>query len=199
MELAELKHMIFGSRIKGLCQLHRLGLYFTRDKQDAILRGDTSDSVVHRNFVDGVQMMGMYLCAPEETPAMVRLQARYAQRGWESLIRLSQTNREREKAQALVRISHSAVILGFSAGAQLYLSKACKIIEKAKLRFLPEYGLPAEFSEQVREEACVLSQAIYLENYYYLTMGGSAPLKTARIEREFRLDLQVRIVHYSFA
>ncbi|KAF9779634.1 hypothetical protein BJ322DRAFT_370748 [Thelephora terrestris] len=177
-------------RLEGLYQLHRLGLYFTREKQDAILRGDTSNSVVHSNLVEGIQVMGMYFCAPEQTPAMIRLQARYVQRAWESLIHLSQSNREREKAQALVRVAHSAAILGLSAGAQLYLAKACKIIEKAKLRFLPEYGIPVEFSEQVREDASVLSQAIYLENYFYLTMGAPAPVKTTRIEREFRLDLQ---------
>ena len=186
------KGLIFGSRLKALCELHRLGLYFTQEKQEAILRGDTSDSVVHCNFVDGAQVMGMYFSAPKQTPAMVRLQAIYVQRGWESLIHLSQTNQERDKAQALVRITHSAIILGFNAGAQLYFLKACNIIDKAKLRFLPEYGIPPEFTDQVREEASVLSGAIYLENYLYLMLSGPAPEKTARLEREFRLDLQVR-------
>ncbi|KAF9779631.1 hypothetical protein BJ322DRAFT_1168073 [Thelephora terrestris] len=181
---------VFGSRLKGLCQMHKLGLYFTQEKQAAILRGDTSNSVLHRNFVDSTQVMGMYLCAPKQTPYMVRLEASYVQRSWESLVELNQTNQERAKAQALVRVAHSAVILGFNAAAQLYFSKACKIIEKAKLQFLPEYGPPAEFSEEVREEASVLSQAIFLENYFYLTMGGPAPVKTAGIEKEFRLDLQ---------
>ena len=196
MGSGELK--VLDSRLKGLCQLSKLGLYFTQEKQEAILRGDTSNSVVHRNFVDGAQVMGMYFCAPEETPAMIRLQAIYVQRAWESLIHLSQTNGEREKAQALVRVAHSATILGFSTGAQLYLAKVCKIIEKVKLRFLPEYGLPAEFSEQVREEASVLSQAIYLENYFYLALGASAPVKTVRIEKEFRFDLQVTTIRRFF-
>ena len=190
---------MFGSRVRALCRLNKLGLYLTQEKREAILRGDPSNSVVNRYFVDGLQGMGMYLGeAPEQTPAMVRLQARYSQRAWESLIHLKQTNREREKAQALMLIAHSVTILGFNAGAQLYLMKAYKVIEIANLRFLPECELPAEFSEQVREEASVLSEAIYLENYFYLALGGSAPTKTVRIEREFRLDLQVKDIRDFF-
>ena len=69
-------------------------------------------------------------------------------------------------------------------------------LNKADLRFLPVYGRPAELSEQVREDAAVLSQAIYLENYFYLTLGGPAPAMGARIEKEFRLDLQVRTIQF---
>jgi hypothetical protein len=144
-------------------------------------------------------MMGMYLSAPEETPAMVLLQARYLQKAWESLIQLTQTNLEREKVQALVLVAHGFIILRLNATAQLYFLKACKIIEKEKHRFIPDSGLPIVSSEQVREDASVLSQAIYLENYLYLTLGGIAPAKTARIEKEFRFDLQVRAVCHFFA
>ena len=152
----------------------KLGVYFTQEKQEAILRGDTSNSVVHRNFMDAVQSMGMVLCGyPGESPTIIRLHARYA--------------------------PHTFVILGLSASSQVYFLKACKIIEKEKFRFIPEYGLPVAFSEQVREDACLLSQAIYLENFFYLAMGGSAPVKTARIEREFRCDLQVRTIRRIFA
>ncbi|KAF9783513.1 hypothetical protein BJ322DRAFT_158918 [Thelephora terrestris] len=177
-------------RLKALCQLNKLGLYFTPEKQEAILRGDTSDSVVHHFFVNAAHAMGMHFCAPAQTPAMVRLQARYIQMAWESIVSLNKTNQERDKAQALILVAHSFLILGTSAGAQLYLMKACKIIEKAKLQFLSESGLPVAFSEQVREEASVLSQAIFLENYIQLALDGLAPVKTARIEREFRSDLE---------
>ena len=125
---------------------------------------------------------------------MVRLQARYAQAAWESLVKVCETNKHRLKIQSLVLLVHAFVIMGFTAVAQLYLLKMCKIIEKGKLRYLPTYGRPAELSEQVREDASVLSQAIYLENFFYLTLGGSAPVLTARIEREFRMDLQVRTI-----
>ena len=191
--------MILGSRIRALCRLNRVGVHFTQEKQDAIFRGDTSNSVVNRFFVDVVQALGMHLCGPSEAPAMVRLQARHLQQTWESLIQLNQTNQERDKAQALVLVAHGFIIVRLNSTAQLYLWKACKIIEKAKLRFLPEYGPPAEFSDQVREETSILSQAIYLENYFYLALGGSAPVKTVGLEREFRFDLQVRIIRQPFA
>ena len=174
----------FGRCVRALCRLNKLGLYLTQEKQDAILRGDTSNSVVNRHFLDGLQAMGMHLCGtPEQMPVMIRLQVKYVQEAWESLIQLNQTNQERVKVQALVLVTHSATILGLNATTQLYLLKICKIIENEKFQFLTEYGLPAEFSEQVREEVSVLSQTIYLENYCYLALGGSPPVKTEDRER----------------
>ena len=185
--------MVFGSRIRSLCRLNKLGVYFTQEKQEAILRGATSNAVVNRHFIDALHVIGPHLGGtPEETPGMIQIQARYAQRSWESLIELNKTDREREKAQALVLLTHGFIILGLTAGAQLYLLKACKLIEKEKLRFLPECGSPPGLSDQVREDVSVLSQAIYLENYFYLTLGGAVPVKTSRIEKEFRFELQVR-------
>ncbi|KAF9779636.1 hypothetical protein BJ322DRAFT_369328 [Thelephora terrestris] len=181
-------------RLRGLCRMNKLGLYLTQEKQEAILRGDTSNSVVNYYFLDAIQAMGMVLSGiPDKTPAIVRLHARYAQRAWESLIQLKQTNQERVKVQALVVAVHCFVLTGLNVTGQLYLLKGCKIIDKANLRFLPAYEPPAEFSDQVREEVSALSQTIYLENYLYLALGGPAPLKTARIEREFRSDLRCSV------
>lgn len=126
--------------------------------------------------------------------AIVRLQARYAQMAWESLIVVLRSDHQRLKVQSLVLLVHAFVLMGFITGAQLYLFKACKIIEKANLQFLPSCGNPAEYSEQVREDASALSQAIYLENYFYVALGGPAPVMTARIEKEFRVELQVGTV-----
>ena len=185
--------MIFGSRLRALNHLSRLGLYFTTEKQDALIRGDISNAVVNRHFVYALQVFGVHACGtPEITPLMIHRQARYLQMTLESLVQLTRTNQERTKVQAFVSGIHAAILVGFKAVAQLYLLKACKLIEKAKLRFLPESGPPTELSEQVREDVSVLSQVIYLENYIFLTLGGSVPTRTARIEREFRLDLQVR-------
>lgn len=190
----ETKAWLF-SRLRSLCRLNTLGLYFRKEKQEALVRGDISDTVVNQYFLYGLQACGMYLCGiPDETPAIVLLQARYAQAAWETLIRVYETNDHKLKVQALVLLVHAFTIMGLTTGAQLYLLKACKIIDKANLRFLPVYGRPAEPSEQVREDATVLSQVIYLENYFHLTLGGSAPVMTARIEKEFRLELQVRTI-----
>ena len=172
-----------------------MGLYFTTAKQEAILRGDISNTVVDRHFVYGFQAIGVHFRGvPKATPAMIRLQARYLQLTLESLFRLNETKQERAKAQALMLAIHAAVITGFTALAQYYLVKACKIIEKANFQFLPEHGPPAELSEPVREELSTLCQAIYLENHFYLVLGGAGPVMTARIEREFRSELQVRAI-----
>lgn len=187
--------MIFGSRLRSLSRLSRLGLFFTWEKQEALFRGDISNAVVDQHFVYGLQVLGLHILGvPEDAPTLVRLQARYVQMVWESFFQLLKTNQERTKVQALVLAVHGAIIVGLTQVSQLNLLKACEIMEKAKLRFLPEYGPPPELSEQVREEVSVLSQVIYLENYLYLAFDGSAPVRTARIEREFRLDLQVRAI-----
>lgn len=168
-------------------------------KKEAILRGDTSNAVVNRHFLHAFQAVGTHLCGvPDEAPAMVRLQARYAQTGWESMIGVYRIGDRKLLAQAILLLTHVLVIMGFTLGAQLYLSKVCEVINKAKLQFLPVYGRPPELSDQVREDAAVLSQAIYLENYFYLTLGGPAPVMTARIEGEFLRDLQVRIIPLFF-
>ena len=185
---------ILGSRLRALRRLNTLGLYFTRDKQEALLHGDLSNAVVDRHFVYGLQVIGVHFYGvPEGTPAVLHMQARNIQMVWETLLLLNKTNQERTKAQALVLAVHAFIIVGFKAASQLYLLKACNIIEDATLRFLPESGPPPQLSDQVREAVSVLSQAIYLENYLYLTVGGPVPVKTARIEREFRSDLQVRV------
>jgi hypothetical protein len=181
------------SRLKALRQLNRLGLYFTIEKQEALYRGDISNTVVNRHFVYAMQVFGVHACgASGLTPSVARLQARYVQMVLETLVQLNRTNQERTRVQALVSGIHASILIGFKALAQLHLHRAHKIIEKANLRFLPEYGPPAKLSDQVREDISVLSQVIYLENYLYLMLGGSAPVRTAGIEREFMLDLEVR-------
>jgi hypothetical protein len=185
--------VISGSRLNALRQLARLGLYFTIEKQEALYRGDISNTVVNRHFVYALQAFGVHACgAPGLTPSVVLLQARYVQMILETLAQLNRTNQERTKVQALVSGIHGAILVGFKSIAQLYLLRAYKIIEKANLRFLPEYGPPAKLSDQVREDISVLSQIIYLDNYLYLMLDGSAPVRTVGIEREFQSDLEVR-------
>ena len=137
----------------------------------------------------------MHVCRiPDVSLATVRLQARYAQMAWESLITVLRSDHQRLKVQSLVLLVNAFVLAGFITGARLYLFNACEIIEKANLQFLPSCGNPPEYSEQVREDASVLSQAIYLENYFYVALGGPAPAATVRIEKEFRVELQVGMV-----
>ena len=178
--------------------MNKLGIYFGAEKREALLRGDISNTVVDRHFVYGFQTTGMYLCRDPVSPVMVRLQARYAQMTWESFIEIPKAGNQRLRAQGLLLFVHTLAVMGFTLGAQLYLPMICKIIDEANLRFLPVYGRPPKLSEQVREDAAVLSQAIYLENYFHLALGGPAPAMTAGIEGEFLQDLQVRIIQWVF-
>ena len=146
-------------------------------------------------FVYALQVLGMHLCEHlDYSPPMARLQARYAQRAWECLLEVYRGDNERLKAQGFIFFAYSRFFMGFNGITQFFLWKLCKIIDDANLRFLPVYGRAPELSDQVREDITVLSQTIYLGNYFYLTLGGSEPTMMARLEREFRLDLEVRII-----
>ena len=184
----------YGSRLRSLRQMNKLGVYFTTEKQDTLFHGDTSNTMVNWYFACCFQVIGTHLGeALDESPAMVRLLARYIQNSWESLIKIYRGDNQRLAAQALLFFLHSLIIMGFSTNVRFYLLKVCELIDAGNLRFLPVYGRPPELSEQVREDAVVLSQVIYLENYFYLALGGPAPVKTAKIEQEFRQEFQVRI------
>ena len=182
-------------RLGSLCRMNKLGVYFGSEKREALFRGDTSNTVVNRHFVYAFQAIGTHLFgAPEESSTMGRLLAIHGQKAWETFIEIHKTNDWRLSAKGLLLFVHFLIIMGWSSNAQLYLLKVCELINKGNFQFLPEYGRPPELSELVREDAAVLSQTIYLENYFYLVLDGSGPVKTAKIEREFRRDLQVREV-----
>lgn len=178
--------------MRTLCRLGKLGIHLTEEKQNAILKGDMSNKVVPRFYIYACGADGMNLCETlDESPPMIRNQAVLAQRGWESLIELQREGNQEAKAQSLLFLAFSCIILGFSSGSSFYLSKACRLINWANLQFIPTYGRAPALSDHVREKLAILSQAIYIENYLFLTWGMSHPELTARIEREFRGDLQV--------
>ena len=173
--------------------MNKLGVYFRPEKREALLRGDISNAVVNRHFVYGFQVTGMYLSkAPDDSPATVRLLVEHIENAWVSFFETHGIL----KVQGVVLLVHAFVIMGLQNMARSLLPKAFEIIGKADIRFFPAYGRPPELSEQAREDAAVLSQAIYLENYLYLTSGGPEPVMATRIEREFRLDLQVRTIQF---
>jgi len=176
--------------------MNKFGIYLGPEKQDALFRGDTSNTVVNRYILYGFQAVGTHFCkALDGSHATVRLLARYTQNAWEALIDVYRGDNHRLAARALLLFLHSLIVMGFRPVIWFYLPTLYELIDNGNLRFLPLYGRPPELSDRVREDAAVLSQAIYLENYLYLVLGGPAPVKTARIEREFRQDLQVRTIH----
>jgi len=56
--------------------MNKLGVYFGTEKQEALFRGDTSNTVVDRYFIYSCQAIGAHFCgAMDVSPGMVRLLA----------------------------------------------------------------------------------------------------------------------------
>ena len=171
---------------------NKLGIYLTREKQEALLKGDTTNTVIHSIFVYQACSYGMYFSQESVHPhAALRFQARYSQLAWEELAKMQKGNDDYLKAQAMLSISSCCIVFRWIDFARQYIQKACHAVNTASLQFIPKYGQPPEYSEQVRERSTVLSQVIYFENYLFLAYGGPEPNLTAKIEKEFWHELQV--------
>ena len=175
-----------------LLRLNKFGIRFTSGKQQALLRGDTSGDAIHPFFVYSAQIWGMYFCdTMVDSPAMIRLQAKYLQVTLELLAEVSKGHDWELRAQIGVWITSASLTLRQGDVMNLYLREGCEAVETAGLQFIPTYGPPPEFSEELHEKLSVLSQLIYYENFLFLVCGGAEPTMTARIEKEFRNQLRV--------
>ena len=181
------------SRLAALLRSRRFGIYLTGPKQDAILRGDISNTVVHPLFVHVMTVLGMHFCAVECSPRMLRLRARYAQRVFEQLVDIITGNNANLLVQVLLYIATMSLHARFFKFTREYLTKVGIALNAANIRFIPATGRPPGLTEDVRERVVVLSQIIYLESFMFLAVDGTEPKITARIEKEFRHELQVRV------
>lgn len=170
------------------------GIYLPGSKQDAILRGDLSNTVVHPFFVHALVGLGIYFCTGiGDSPTTVLLHARHAQRAFEQISEVSGGSNASLTVQVLFSLTSMTLHSRWLGFARKCLIKTCVALNAAGLRFIPVDGRPPGFTEDVRERLVVLSQVIHLENYMFLTIDGMEPKMTARIEKEFRDDLQVKI------
>jgi len=128
----------------------------------------------------------------DNSPAMIRLQAKHIQTSLESLVDIFEGHDWQLRAQVALWVSAGSIILRMSDFTHAYIRRSCEAVNTAGLQFIPTYGRPPEFSEVLHEKLSVLSQIIYFENFSFLTCGGVEPTMTARIEGEFRHRLQVR-------
>ena len=135
----------------------------------------------------------MYFCeGMDGSPAMARLLAEHTQMGFESLVNIFKKRDWELMAQVAVWIMAGSIILGLSDTAHLYIRTSCEAVSTGRLQFIPTYGQPPEFSEDLHEKLSALSQTIYFENFWFLMCGGAKPTMTAGIEMEFRHQLRVR-------
>ena len=183
------------SRLNMLCRLNKMGILFTSRKQQALLRGDISGTIIHPFFISAAQFLGMHFCrGMEDSPAMIKRQARHLQRTLELLADVFNGPDVELEAQAALWAAAGSIIMPVTHLDPLYIKKSCEAINTAGLQFIPTYGRPPEFSEDLHEKLSLLSQAIYFENYLFLTYDGAEPTMTARLEKEFRHHLQVQPV-----
>ena len=135
----------------------------------------------------------MYFCEDmENSTAMIRLRAKYFQACFGLLMELDQGNDWELRAQVAVWNTAGSIFLRLGDIAYAHIRSSCDIVDKAGFQFIPKYGKPPVFSEELHERLSVLSQIIYFENFIFLACGGAEPTMTTRIEMEFRHQLRVR-------
>ena len=172
--------------------MRRMGIYFTPQRQEALANGDLSGAVLHPFFVRKIMSFGMhYATILEASPPMVLFHARCIQKFWEELADIQKGDDLYLKVQSLLLITSGAVIVRLIELGRLYLWKMCKVLNEGDMRFVPKYGHPPPYSDEVHEKSTVLSQIIWMENYFFLTCDGERPRLTTRIEKEFRNELPV--------
>ena len=182
------------SRLWSLLRLPKFGIHLKRERLDALISGDLSGTVLDRFWVLGAHSFGIPYCLRmNSTPGAILLQARRSQLSWESLAELVKGNNHKLKVQAVLMIASSYIYRHMVQSAFLYIQKSCDYIEAGNLQFIPTYGRPPEFSEELHETLAVLSQTIYWANYSFLVCGGPEPRATAKLEKEFRQELPVGV------
>ena len=180
------------SRLWVLPRLLKLGVQLSPKRLNAFIRGDQSGVVLDRVFVSGAHVLGMGFSPDvDDSPAMVRLHAKRAQTAWESLAELLKSDNYGVIAQAAVQVAASYILIRMRQTAALYIQKSCDAISAGNLHFVPTCGHPPEFSEDLHEILAAISQTIYWANYLFLIGGDPEPRVTARLEKEFRLELPV--------
>ena len=184
------------SRLWVLLRLPKFGIHLKRERLDALISGDQSSTVLDPFWVFGAHSLGTPYCfRVDATPGMIRLQARRTQLVWESLAELVKGNDHKLKVQAVLMGASSYIYRNMMQTAFLYIHKSCDYVKAGNLQFVPTYGRPPEFSEELHETLAVLSQTIYWANYSFLVCGGPEPHATAKLEKEFRRELPVSDYH----
>ena len=163
------------------------------------MRADISNTVVHPFFTHAAAGLGMHFRADDtNSPQMVQLHAKHSQLSWEQIAEISKGNDATLKAQAFLKIATTSLYVRWFDFGRQYLTKACIALNAAKLQFIPTTGHPPELTEDVLERLAILSQNIYFENYMFLAVDGKEPKMTARIEKEFRHELQASLRYMAY-
>jgi hypothetical protein len=177
-----------------------LGIQFSSEKRDAIMRGDKSGTVLHRSFVCRAETLGIVASRDMgTTPAMVQFHARQVQAAWEALADFLRGNDYRAKVHGTSSVVPGFIYTCMPEIALLYIQKCCDFVQAGNVRFVPTHGSPQGFSEDFHEISVALSQVIYWANYLFLMHSGPEPRVTAKLEKEFRQELPVGDIIFTCA
>ena len=132
-----------------------------------------------------------YCIGADDTPATVQLLATRSQLCWERFAEIVEGNDDKLKVQTALIIATTHLYVHMVQSAALYIQKSCDFINGGNMQFVPTYGRPPEFSEELHETLLALSQTIYWANCLFLMCGGPEPHATAELEKEFRQELPV--------
>ena len=156
------------------------------------MHGDTSNAVVHPFFIPATAGLGVrFNPTIRGSLPMVKLWAKYGQSSLEYVLEISKGNDMDLQVQVYLFSTTVSLHERWFGFTRRYLTKACVALNTAKLRFIPDAGRLPELTEDVHERLATLSQLIYFEHYMFFAMDGLEPKMTARIEKEFRQELQV--------
>ena len=142
---------------------------------------------------------GMHFCAGlGQLPGIMQLRAKHAQRVFEQLTEVVIGGDANLLVHAFFSMAAMSLYAKFLKFARHNLLKACIALNAANLRFIPTTGYPSGLTEEAHERIVILSQVVYLENYMFLVVDGIKPEMAARIEKEFRHELQVTVTFQPF-
>ena len=181
-----------------MLNLPKLGIRFGRKKLDALLCGDKSGTVIHCSFVWGAEALGI-AAFTDATPAMVQFHARQVRAAWEALDDLHKGNDYKAKVHSASSVAPGFIYTHMPQTALLYTQKCFEFAQAGDVQFVPAYGRPPEFSEDIHETSVALSQAIYWANYLFLMRGGPEPHAAAKLEKEFQQELPVGGIASTFS
>src|ERR1700679_3577808 len=98
------------SRIAGLRRLRQLGVHLPGPKQEAVMRADTTNTVVHPFFVFSVTGHGVHFVAnPTNLLQIARWHSKYGQLSFEQTEDIAKGNDPNLKAQAYIIIVSGAI------------------------------------------------------------------------------------------
>ena len=170
----------------------KLGAHLNLEELEGYLRGDRSKTAPSRGFVIWAHALGM-LFSPDigPTPSMILLFARRSHAVWECLADSNKIKDYWASVRTSTMIIVGGVLCCMPQASLVCIQETCDLIKEGNLRFIPTYGPPTEFSEDLHKAMVPLSQTIYWANYMFLTHCEPEPSATADLEREFRQELPV--------